>query len=194
MEQALECVLRQTELADVDGVLGDAVELRRMAAKPTLVCQRVGNVLDQDFLWVWVQRPKPQAGESANEAVETIHTVSETRLAARQQFPLGECGALQHRREHRRWRAETTGVFGLGQPTGSVASDLASAFRVALDRGRSSKRRCRRSASPSAPARSPPAKPQDPSTLAFRRRSVRSRRTRSTKTPRGTARCAAMSP
>jgi hypothetical protein len=37
------------------------------------VSEGVGNILDQDFLWVWVQRPKPQAGEGANEAVETIH-------------------------------------------------------------------------------------------------------------------------
>src|ERR1017187_2224852 len=81
VEQAPEGVLGQTELADVDGVLGDRVELRGVAAKPTLMRQRVGNVLDQDLLWVWVQRPNPQAGESANEGVETIHTKSETRLA-----------------------------------------------------------------------------------------------------------------
>ena len=33
----------------------------------------MSNVGNQDFLWVWVQRPEPQAGEGANEAVETIH-------------------------------------------------------------------------------------------------------------------------
>src|ERR1019366_5001439 len=76
VEEAPEGVLGQTELADVDGVLGDRVELRCVAAKPTLMRQRVGYVLDQDLLWVWVQRPKPQAGESANEGVETIHTQS----------------------------------------------------------------------------------------------------------------------
>jgi hypothetical protein len=54
MEQTPECVLGQTELADVDGVLGDAVELRGVAAKPALVRQSVGDVGNQDFLWVWV--------------------------------------------------------------------------------------------------------------------------------------------
>jgi hypothetical protein len=49
-------------------------------------------------------------------------------------------------------------------------------------------------ASPTAPACSPPAKPQAPSAFAFRLRSVRSRRTRSANTPRGTARCATISP
>src|ERR1035437_4961155 len=53
-------VLGRTELADVDGVLGDAVELRGVSAKPTLVGQGVRNVLDQEFLWVWVQRPEPE--------------------------------------------------------------------------------------------------------------------------------------
>ena len=54
MEEAPEGVLGLAELADVDGMLGDRIELRCVAAKPTLVCQRVGYVLDQDFLWVWV--------------------------------------------------------------------------------------------------------------------------------------------
>jgi hypothetical protein len=71
----------------VDGVLGDRVELRGVAAKPTLMRQGVGDILNQDFLWVGVQRPKLQAGESANEAVETIHTVSGTCLTASAQFP-----------------------------------------------------------------------------------------------------------
>jgi sugar lactone lactonase YvrE len=55
-----------------------------------------------------------------------------------------------------------------------------------LQRGRD--RPFQQARSPSAPACSPPAKPQDPSTLAARRRSVRSRRTRSAKTLRGTPR------
>ena len=54
MQQTPEGVLGQTELADVDGVLGDAVELRGVAAEPTLVCQGVGNILNQDFLGVWI--------------------------------------------------------------------------------------------------------------------------------------------
>src|SRR5450759_4760701 len=54
VEQAPEGVLGQTELADVDGVLGDRIELRGVAPKPALMRQRVGNVLNQDFLWVWV--------------------------------------------------------------------------------------------------------------------------------------------
>jgi hypothetical protein len=82
VEQAPEGVLGQTESADVDGVLGDRIELRCVAAKPTLMRQRVGDVLDQDLGGIWAQRPKPQAGEGANEAVETIHTVSGTRLTA----------------------------------------------------------------------------------------------------------------
>jgi hypothetical protein len=50
VEQAPKGVLGQTEVADVDGVLGDRIELRGVATKPTLVRQRMGNVLDQDFL------------------------------------------------------------------------------------------------------------------------------------------------
>jgi hypothetical protein len=76
VEQAPEGVLGQTELADVDGVLGDRVELRGVAAKPALVRQRLGDILNQNLLWVWVERPKPQAGESPDKAVETIHTQS----------------------------------------------------------------------------------------------------------------------
>ena len=53
-----------------------------------------------------------------------------------------------------------------------------------------------RGSSPAVFPRAPPDQPcrQTPRTFAFRRRSVRSRRTRSANTPRGTARCAAMSP
>ena len=79
-------MLGQTESADV-GVFSDRVELPGVAAKPTLVRQCVGDILNQDFLWVWVQRPKPQTGESAHEAVKPIHTQSETRLMASAQFP-----------------------------------------------------------------------------------------------------------
>ena len=53
----------------------------------------MGDIINQDLLLVWVQRPKPQAGESANEAFETIHTASGTRLAAPHKF-LGESGAF----------------------------------------------------------------------------------------------------
>src|ERR1039457_840515 len=53
VEQAPEGVLGHTESADVDGVLGDRIELRCVAAKPTLVSEGVGNVGNQDFLWVW---------------------------------------------------------------------------------------------------------------------------------------------
>ena len=52
MEQAPECVLGRTELADVDGVLGDRVELPGVAAKPTLVRQGVGDVLNLEY-HVW---------------------------------------------------------------------------------------------------------------------------------------------
>ena len=50
VEQAPEGVLGQIELADVDGVFGDRIELRGVATKPTPVRQRMGNVLDQGFL------------------------------------------------------------------------------------------------------------------------------------------------
>src|ERR1035437_3767192 len=241
MEQTPECVLGQTESADVDGVLGDRVELRCVAAKPTLMRQRMGNVLDQDFLWVWVQRPKLQAGESANEAVETTHTVSGTRLTAPHNF-LGESGALQHRREHRRWRGgnwpsqfsqpqagkdhgakrsgprpgnkvfalldrtgtgqylvavtgtalSTTGVFCFARPAPAPPSIRAgtgpwrfwsSPRPPSFHHAPPSKER-----NPSVPACSPPAEPQAPSAFAFRRRSVRSRRTRSAKASRSTPR------
>jgi hypothetical protein len=66
-----------------------------MAAKPALVRQGVRNVFNQDFVWVWVQRPEPQAGKGANEAVETIHEKSGTRLAGPHNS-LGERGPLKH--------------------------------------------------------------------------------------------------
>src|ERR1019366_4596009 len=81
VQQAPEGVLGQTELAYVDGMLGDRVELRGVAAKPALVRQRVSNVGNQDVVGIREQRPKADAGESANEAVETIHMKSGTRLA-----------------------------------------------------------------------------------------------------------------
>jgi hypothetical protein len=62
-------------------MLGDRVELRGVAAKPTLMRQGMGDILDQNLGGIWVQWPKPQAGEGANEAVKPIHTVSGTRLA-----------------------------------------------------------------------------------------------------------------
>jgi hypothetical protein len=56
-------------LADVNGVLGDRVELGGVAAKPALVGEGMGDVLDQDFGRVWVQRPETETGESVNAAV-----------------------------------------------------------------------------------------------------------------------------
>jgi hypothetical protein len=73
VEQAPEGVLGQTELADVNGVLGDRVELRGVAAKPALVRQRVGDVGNQDVVGIRKQGPEADAGEGADEAVETIH-------------------------------------------------------------------------------------------------------------------------
>ena len=96
----------------------------------------------------------------------------------------------------RRHLALHSGCFGLRPASASAAFNLAGTGLGAPGRyfGRlSSKRRCRRSASPSAPAGSPPAKPQAPSAFAVRRRSVRSRRILSAKTSRGTPKCAAMS-
>src|ERR1017187_6246297 len=87
VQQTPKRIVGQTELADVDGVLGDRIELRCVAAKPTLMRQRVGDVLDQDLGGIWVQRPEPEAGESADEAVATIHTVSGTRLAGSHNYP-----------------------------------------------------------------------------------------------------------
>jgi hypothetical protein len=49
VEQAPEGVLGQTELADVDGVLGDAVKLPRVTSEPALVSESVGNVGNQNF-------------------------------------------------------------------------------------------------------------------------------------------------
>ena len=46
VQQAPKRILGQTESADVDGVLGDRIELRGVATKPTLVRQRMGNVPD----------------------------------------------------------------------------------------------------------------------------------------------------
>src|ERR1017187_4624220 len=88
VQQAPESVLGQTELADVDAVLCDRVELRGVAAKPTLVRQGVSDIVNQNLGGIWVQWPKPQAGEGANEAVKPIHTQSETRLAGPHNFPV----------------------------------------------------------------------------------------------------------
>jgi hypothetical protein len=81
-------VLGQTELADVDGVLGDRVELRGVAAKPALVSEGMGNVCNQDVGGIRKEGPEPQAGESANEAVATIHMKSGTRLAGPHNYRL----------------------------------------------------------------------------------------------------------
>ena len=92
----------------------------------------------------------------------------------------------------------TAGVFGLAQSSASAACNLAGTGLRApgrhLDRSLPATPPSSRERSPSAPACSPPAKPQAPSAFAFRRRSVRSRRTRSAKTSRVTEMCAAISP
>src|ERR1039458_4818246 len=65
VEEAPEGVLGQTELADVDGVLGDRVELRGVAAKPALMSEGVGNIGNQNVVGIRKQRPKADAGKSA---------------------------------------------------------------------------------------------------------------------------------
>src|ERR1017187_1937781 len=97
-QQTPEGVLGQTELADVDGVFGDRVELRGVAAKQTLVRQGVSDIVNQNLCGIWHQWPKPKAGEGANEAVKPIHTQSETRLVARHNSP--PCSSAETRASH----------------------------------------------------------------------------------------------
>jgi hypothetical protein len=49
----------------------------------------MGDVLDQDFGRVWVQRPESQARESTNEAVRLIHMKSGTRFMGSTQLAGG---------------------------------------------------------------------------------------------------------
>src|ERR1017187_4203297 len=109
-QQTPEGVLGQTELADVDGVFGDRVELRGVAAKPTLVRQGVSDIVNQNLGGIWVQWPKPQAGEGANEAVKPIHTQSETRLVARHNSPSAGCFPRRLQRPAS-WAAKGTALF-----------------------------------------------------------------------------------
>ena len=85
-------MLGRAQVADVDGVFSDRVESRRMAAKPTLLRQRVGNVGNQDVVGIRKQRPKADAGKGANEAVETIHTEKWNTARGSAQFPEGAPG------------------------------------------------------------------------------------------------------
>src|ERR1017187_4608877 len=115
VQQAPEGVLGQTELADVDGVLGDRVELRGVAAKPTLVSEGVGDILDQNVAGIRKQRPKPQAGEGVDEAVEAIHTEKWNTARGSAQFP-GEARGAPAWARARALAAEDTGPANFPTP------------------------------------------------------------------------------
>ena len=76
VQQTPKCVLRRAMLADADGVLGDAVKLPCVAAKPALVAEGMGYILDSDVSRIRKHRPEADAGEGCDRAIGT-HTIQE---------------------------------------------------------------------------------------------------------------------